>query len=296
MPSLTLPALTFKKQSSFPIAVVVVVSVFILHGITVWWLLNMSSPLFNSTEPQQNNLIEITMLNLVENAEPLKPTQKSVAKVVPPKPVLKPNIAKPKPKSSVRAKTKSTPMVTKPVVKKPQSAVKNPIIHTKNKVIVTDNRVAENPNQWEVEQQRIAEAKAQADRASKAQAEREAKAQAERKAKAQAEREAKAQAERDAKTTNVRLSASDASWRKKPNFQVKSGKARSGEEIKVEFRFAVDKQGNITNVELITPSKYRQINRELIRQAKRGKFHPFKNKAGVPISGKLNLQMIITVP
>ncbi len=288
MPSLTLPALTFKKQSSFPIAVVVVVSVFILHGITVWWLLNMSSPLFNSTEPQQNNLIEITMLNLVENAEPLKPTQKSVAKVVPPKPVLKPNIVKPKPKSSVRAKTKSTPMVTKPVVKKPQSAVKNPVIHTKNNVIVTDNRVAENPNQWEVEQQRIAEAKAQA--------EREAKAQAERDAKAQAERDAKAQAERAAKTTNVRLSASDASWRKKPNFQVKSGKARSGEEIKVEFRFAVDKQGNITNVELITPSKYRQINRELIRQAKRGKFHPFKNKAGVPISGKLNLQMIITVP
>ncbi|PID37298.1 MAG: hypothetical protein CR966_01570 [Pseudomonadales bacterium] len=57
----------------------------------------------------------------------------------------------------------------------------------------------------------------------------------------------------------------------------------------------VNKQGKITNVSIHKSSGYRKIDKALTKQARRGKFHPFKNKNGVPVSGYLFLTIAVQI-
>ncbi len=160
-----------------------------------------------------------------------------------------------------------------------------------------------------------AAAKAKADAAAKAKADAAAKAKADAAAKAKADAAAKAKAGGSgsgtkggagsgtkggsgAKTTNVKLSASNARWKKMPKFSARAADAsdkKAGDKITVTFKFMVNKQGKITNVSIHKSSGYRKIDQALKRQAKRGKFHPFKNKNGVPVSGHLLLTIAIQI-
>lgn len=131
--------------------------------------------------------------------------------------------------------------------------------------------------------QQAREAQQRAEQAAKEEAARRAK-EAERAAQEQAEREAKAAA---ASNTPQNFSASQASWRRKPNFQFPERVRRNalpGDVFSVSLRLEVDKQGNVVKVVVASSSGNRLIDRAAVDSVKRAKFNPF-TKNGEPVMG-----------
>ena len=86
--------------------------------------------------------------------------------------------------------------------------------------------------------------------------------------------------------TPVTFSAKQASWRNKPDFSC----AMDEDDTRVltaSFRYNVDKQGN-ASVILTKSTGDNSVDKQLTKQAKSAKFHPFI-KNGAPVVGILNL-------
>ena len=104
-------------------------------------------------------------------------------------------------------------------------------------------------------------------------------------------KQAAANAEKDQQKTvqnnmPVTFSAGDASWRRPPNFSCNS-EDTNGAALTAAFRYTVDKQGNASVIQTKSTGNPR-LDRQLLAQAKSGKFHPF-TQGGIPVVGMVNL-------
>lgn len=83
------------------------------------------------------------------------------------------------------------------------------------------------------------------------------------------------------------FSAGQASWRRQPNFSC-SRDDTNGETLSATIRYVVNRQGNAESVTLITTTGNAKVDRQLLQQARQGRFHPF-TQHGQPVVGIINL-------
>ncbi len=84
----------------------------------------------------------------------------------------------------------------------------------------------------------------------------------------------------------VAFGGSDASWARRPNFE-----GISDEALTLTLTFRVDKQGNMSNIE-VKGSSNRNVIRDVKRRLKRSKLNPFI-KNGVPVVGIVSFAIAV---
>ena len=72
-------------------------------------------------------------------------------------------------------------------------------------------------------------------------------------------------------------------------------RARSGETYTVQLRLQVNRQGSIDSVSIASSSGNAAIDQAAIRQAKQGRFHPFKQN-DVAVVGMVTLPITYVAP
>ena len=257
---------------------------------------------------------------------PLKPIDKPVA---PPKAEIKPkpdpkpkSVNKPLQKPIEQPKPQPVKQTPPPVSKAPEKPVEHKPIKDKvvEKVVEAPakpptpfpNTLTVNESQTVIQQQqdterlaqqKLAQEQAARDKLAQEKAAADAKAEQARLARESAEREAKAQAALKAQQAAANnkpqdFSASDAGWisRPSPNFPPRAKRtSKPGDVFKVTVRLRVDKQGNIVNAFVVSPSGNTIIDNAAVNDAKKGKLHPFK-KGGVPVVGNVNVPLEYRMP
>lgn len=304
----------YPMPPSFKLNMTTIAAVLALHGVLLASLAYIESPKMTSPDPTPP--IEITMVNLQQTLEPVpmvqtpplsEPARKPQPEVQPqPTPTAHPKRQPPKPKPEpVRQITpKIEPKVEAGIEEKikPQPQPK-PQLQPDPHIIATQRAQAEQQRQWEIQQQQ-ARAQAEAEARARAQAEADARAkaqaQADARARAAAEKAAaeRAAAQQAANSGPVTFSASQASWVRAPNLSFPERarqQGRSGDVFNVSLKLTVDKQGKITQVQLLSSSGNAIIDREAQREVRRARLHPFIRN-GVPVVGVVTLPLQYKIP
>ena len=298
-------------------AIIIVVA---LHVLTVIALAAIKMPELKVENKNEASPIEIELVSLpAETATPVAEVKTAAPKEEPRPPVVEQSQPEPKPIVQPKPKTQTKPVVTEPKVQPkvtPKEPVKKQETKEKPKEPLVDPKIAEAAAN---EQRRLIAAQAeraaqqaQAQAAREAQANRDAQAQVAREAQAQAAKDAqaaraaaeakaakaakeaaaRAQAEAAAKAaaaasnTPVSFSGSDASWIKAPNFR-----RISAEKLTLTINFKVDKQGNISNIQ-VNGTKDQKLTGEVQRRLQRSKIKPFMQN-GVPVVGAVAFNIVV---
>lgn len=291
-------------------AIIIVVA---LHVLTVIALAAIKTPELKVENKNEASPIEIELVSLpAETATPVAEVKTVAPKEEPRPPVVEQPQPKSKPVVQPKPKTPAKPVVTEKKVQPkatPKEPVKKQETKEKPKEPLIDPKMAEaaanEQRKLIAAQAERAAQQAQAQAAREAQANRDAQAQAAREAQAQAARDAqaaraaaeakaakeaaaRAQAEAAAATSNtpVNFSGSDASWIKAPNFR-----RISAEKLTLTINFKVDKQGNISNIQ-VNGTKDQKLTGEVQRRLQRSKIKPFMQN-GVPVVGAVAFNIVV---